>query len=259
MKRLALLALAPFAIAASNPATETQHVVEEGETLNGIANRAGVSAAVIAAANGIQEPYVVQKGQKLFIPRQRSHTVKSGETAMGIANRYRVPYSALRTANGLKSNGAIRVGQKLIIPAIAPERTISRSIPATRKTPYFRPPHGGRILYGYKVRADGGGHEGYDYAVKAGDMVRASASGTVTFAGTDPKRFGKIVIISHGNGWLSAYGHLSQITVKKGESVKQGERIGLAGQSGVATYPELHFEIRKDGKPVNPKGRLSSR
>ena len=82
------LAAAPLLVAAGNPATETSHTVEDGETLNGIANRAGVPAAVIAAANGIPEPYEVKVGETLVIPRQRTHTVKSGETGYAIARRY---------------------------------------------------------------------------------------------------------------------------------------------------------------------------
>src|SRR5690606_32820443 len=92
MKRLALLALAPLLIAASDPATETEHVVKEGETLNGIANRARVPAAVIAAANGLAEPYAVKAGQRLAIPRQRIHLVEPGETGFAIAIRYGVTF-----------------------------------------------------------------------------------------------------------------------------------------------------------------------
>ena len=241
--------------ALANPATETEHTVEEGETMNGIANRAGVSASVIAAANGISEPYVVKLGQKLVIPRQRTHVVKEGETGLGLANRYGVPFSAIKTANKLAVDGSIRVGQKLIIPAVMPETKLARrALPATgARTPDFRAPHDGDLLYTYRYRAaDNAGHEGFDYAVDPGDMVRASASGRVIFAGDEPVRFGKMVIISHGAGWHTVYGHMTDVTVKRGEQVRQGERIGIAGQGGKAERPELHFEIRKNRKPVDP-------
>lgn len=276
MKRLLALPFAALLLlganaASADPATEIDHVVEEGETLNGIANRAGVPAAVIAAANGLTEPYVVKLGQRLHIPRQRNHTVKDGETGFGIAIKYGVPFSAIRTANGLDKDGNIRIGQTLIIPAVIPQASRPSVRPTTRTstasptptpkatskarddgTPYFRAPHDGSVMLGYQRRADGGGHEGLDYAVDVGDMVRASASGTVIYAGDEPVRFGKLVIIGHGNKWYTAYGHLSRVTVTKGEQVKQGERIGLAGQTGVATEPELHFEIRRNKAPVDP-------
>ncbi|WP_336985775.1 M23 family metallopeptidase [Altererythrobacter aquiaggeris] len=260
MKRLAIAMAALLLVAAGDPATETEHVVKAGETLGGIANRSGVSLAAIAAANGLTEPYSVKKGQKLFIPRQRTHTVRSGETAMGIARKYHVPFSQLSIANGLKETGAIRTGQKLIIPAvISAERMASIPIPDTPEEPYFRRPHDGRVMSGFQRKAAGGGHDGIDFEAKTGDMVRAAATGTVIFAGAEPARFGRLVVIDHGRGWHTAYGHLSRITVTKGETIRAGERLGLAGNAGVATRPELHFEIRKHGKPVNPAPKLPKR
>ena len=250
MKYLALALLAPLLLAASNPATETEHVVEEGETLGGIANRAGVPAAVIAAANGLAEPYAVQTGQKLLIPRQRSHVVKAGETGFSIGMQYGVAFEQIAVANGLEPPYTVRPGQRLIIPAVlrAPPPA-----PKPRDVPYFRWPHDGKVILGFAKRPDGGGHDGIDFAVWPGDMVRASASGTVIRVDEKHPRFGRLVVIDHGGGWLTAYGHLARVTVKKGDVVKTGERIGLA------IAPELHFEILKDDREVNPAERLPKR
>ncbi|MDC0887282.1 M23 family metallopeptidase [Altererythrobacter sp.] len=254
---LALLFAAPLLLAAYNPATETEHTVKAGETLSGIAERAGVPAAVIAAANGITEPFQVQVGDDLVIPRQRNHTVQPGETGFAIAIKYGVPFENIAIANGLDDKGTVKAGQKLIIPAVfTPRRVARRSIPSA---PFFRRPHDGRVLYGFSKREDGGGHDGIDIDVKLGDMVRASASGTVIFAAEEKTRFGRQVLIDHGDGWQTSYGHLARITVKKGDVVKSGERIGLAGDAGIATRPELHFEIRKDGADVDPAGKLPPR
>ncbi|MFC4254495.1 peptidoglycan DD-metalloendopeptidase family protein [Altererythrobacter xixiisoli] len=251
MKRLALLPFAVLLLAAGDPRTETEHVVTEGETLGGIANRAGVSLGVIAVANGLSEPYRVRLGQKLIIPRQRNHVVKSGETGFGIAYQYGVPFSQIAIANQLPADGTVRAGQRLIIPAVLPERAASTTA-STPSRPYFRRPHDGAVLLGWRRRADGGGHEGIDYAVNPGDMIRAAGTGTVLFAGDEPTRFGKLVIIDHGNGWTSSYGHLTRVTVKAGDAIKTGERIGIGGQGGTATRPELHFEIRRNETPVDP-------
>lgn len=256
MKRLALLLLAPLLVAAGDPAGETAHVVEKGETLGGIANRAGVPLASIAAANGLVEPYNVRIGQKLVIPRQRKHTVKPGETAFGIALKYGVPMDNIAIANNIQPPYSVRTGQKLIIPAV-----IDTDIPVapTRTEPYFRYPHDGAILLGFTMRPDGGGHDGVDFAANVGDMVRAASSGTVIFAGDEPQRFGRMVVIDHGNGWHSAYGHLARITVAKGDVVKTGERVGIAGDAGDAKRVELHFEIRHDNQPVDPARKLPAR
>lgn len=253
MRPLAVLASAFVLAAAGDPATETEHVVEAGETLGGIANRAGVPLGVIAAANGLVEPYDVRTGQRLVIPRQRSHTVKPGETGYAIARRYGVPFESIAIANGISPPYTIRTGARLIIPAVVREPPI----PAPQGSePYFRAPHDGTVLLGYQRRPDGGGHEGIDIAVATGDMVRASASGTVVFADEEPERFGHLVVIDHGGSWRTRYGHLARVTVKLGEVVKSGERVGIAGQGGTAARPELHFEIVKQGQPVDPASLL---
>lgn len=253
MRRAGLLLLAaPLLLGAGDPATQTRHKVREGETLSGIAEQAGVPAAVIAAANGIPEPYLVQTGEVLVIPRQRSHTVKAGETGISIASRYGVPFESIAVANGLDEKGTVRIGQKLIIPAVVePKLATRRSIPST---PAFRWPHDGEVLLGFGPK-----HDGIDIAVRIGDMVRASASGTVVFADVEKTRFGRQVLIDHGNGWFTSYGHLSRITVAKGDVVKAGERIGLAGDAGMTARPELHFEIRRDGEDVDPATKLPPR
>ncbi|MBD3730418.1 MAG: M23 family metallopeptidase [Sphingomonadales bacterium] len=253
-----LLPMALLLLGAGDPATETEHVVGDGETLSGIASRAGVDKAVIAAANGLTEPYDVRKGQKLFIPRQRSHTVAKGETGFAIAMKYGVPYSQIAIANGLDDKGTVKIGQKLIIPAVMPE-TMAVAFAPVPEQPYFRRPHDGKVTLGWAVRGDGKGHDGLDFAARPGDMVRAAASGVVSGIARHDPRFGNLVTVDHGNGWKSAYGHLAKITVKMGDVVKTGERVGLAGHSGDAKTTELHFEIRHDGKKVDPAPLLPAR
>ena len=247
MRRIALPLAAVLLIAAGDPKTEIEHVVEPGETLRGIANRAEVPLVVIAEANGLSQPYAIRSGQTLVIPRQRTHVVERGETGFGIAYEYGVPFAEIALANSLDDKGTVRTGQRLIIPAVMPERA-----PATADQPYFARPHDGAELLGWRRRPDGGGHDGIDFAVASGDMVRAAAGGTVLAADEDAERFGRLVVIDHGNGWQSAYGHLSRITVAEGETVTSGERIGLGGQAGDAERPELHFEIRHGGEAVDP-------
>ena len=256
MKRLVLLALAPLLLAANDPETATEHVVQEGETLGGIANRAKVPAAVIAAANGLVEPYNVRVGQKLQIPRQRVHVVKEGDTGFSIAQKYGVPFTNIAIANGIEEPYTIKLGQKLIIPAVLKAPVTPQ---APRTEPYFRWPHDGKVMLGFSLKDDGTGHDGLDFAANRGDMVRASSSGSVVYAQKDSGRFGNLVVIDHGNGWRTRYGHLDRITVKLGDVVKTGERIGIAGDDGTATRIELHFEIMKDNKRIDPKSKLPQR
>ena len=102
-------------------------------------------------------------------------------------------------------------------------------------------------------------HEGLDIPTPDGTAVRASAAGKVLFAGEEPRQFGKLVVLDHGGGMQSAYAFLSRITVKEGDSVNQGERVGLSGHTGQARGPELHFEIRRNNHPVDPARLLPAR
>lgn len=248
MRRVALALAAVLLVAASDPKSETEHVVASGETLRAIAKRTGVPAVVIAEANGLSESARVHGGQKLVIPRQQEHTVKRGETSFAIAYRYGVAWEQIAVANGLDPRAPVRPGQHLIVPALIARQ----QAPAPALPPLFERPVYGDILRGWRRRADGNGHEGIDFAAEDGDRVNAAAAGTILFAGDEPTRFGKLVVLDHGNGWHTAYGNLSKVTVKKGDSVRAGQRIGRVGHTGDATRPQLHFEVRRGDRPVDP-------
>ena len=107
---------------------------------------------------------------------------------------------------------------------------------------------------GYVTRGAGRrGHPGIDIAVSAGSRVLASGAGMVLEAGEDPV-YGRFVRIGHGGGYESVYGHASSLLVRARERVREAQVIALSGSTGVSTGPHLHFEIRKDGRPVDPRG-----
>ncbi|WP_427338915.1 peptidoglycan DD-metalloendopeptidase family protein [Caloranaerobacter sp. DY30410] len=114
--------------------------------------------------------------------------------------------------------------------------------------------------YGYRRNPFGKGrefHKGLDIANKPGTKIRAAGSGVVTFAGYYGG-YGKVIIISHGYGYQSIYGHNKKLLVKVGQHVKKGEVIAEMGNTGRSTGPHLHFEIRYYGKPVNPKNIIDN-
>lgn len=269
MKRMLLPALALLLVAAS-PETETEHTVAAGETLHGIANRAKVSREAIIAANGLKEPYVVKSGQVLQIPRTQRHRVVAGDTPFLLAWRYGVTWHDIAVANNLDDDAVLRRGQQLLIPSvIVPARERSNvavpqpSRPAPRasspaEASRFAWPLSGTIRRGYSS-ASRTEHPGLDIVAKAGTAVRAVAEGRVIFAGTEPQQYGQMVIVDHGGGWHSAYAFLARVTVKEGDRVKATERVGLVGKTGQATRDELHFELRRDNRPVDPLPLLPER
>jgi murein DD-endopeptidase MepM/ murein hydrolase activator NlpD len=124
-------------------------------------------------------------------------------------------------------------------------------------------PASGRLSSTYGTRRDPIAgrrrlHEGIDVAASSGDDIRASASGKVTFAGVY-NGYGRTVIIDHGNGISTLYGHSSKLLVKEGQTVSKGELIAKVGSSGRSTGPHLHFEIRINGEPVDPLNYLDKK
>lgn len=258
MKRAALLSALALLLVAAAPEQETVHTVKAGETLHGIANRAQVSREAIIAANRLEEPFTVRTGQVLAIPRTRRHRVVAGDTAFNLAWRYGVSWGDIAVANNLDAEAKLRRGQTLLIPSvIAPPRDEPAAAPSTT-TPRFAWPLGGTVRRGY-VKSGRGAHPGIDLVARAGTAVRAAAAGKVVFAGEEPQQYGNLVVVDHGDGWHSAYAFLDRATVREGERVRAGERVGLVGRTGRATRDELHFELRRDNRPVDPAPLLPER
>jgi murein DD-endopeptidase MepM/ murein hydrolase activator NlpD len=131
-----------------------------------------------------------------------------------------------------------------------PDQTASLPGPASD----FRWPARGRVIAGFGAN---GGNEGINIAVPEGTPVKATEAGVVTYAGSEVKGYGNLVLIRHENGYVSAYAHNGDLAVKRGDQVKRGQVIAHSGQSGNVTSPQLHFELRKGQQPVDPLAHLS--
>ena len=247
-----------------------RYVVKPGDTLSSIARRFGISVDTIKWANGLElNPDLLRVGQELIILPVSGvyHVVEEGETLEEIARRYKVKPEEIVNykPNGLKDvNDPLPVDKVLIVPGgekpwVPPRVSIySGPIPeASRKgTGRFVWPVSGHItaLFGQLVQNKP--HRGLDIGSWTGAPVVASDSGYVAFAGWDRTGYGNLVIINHGNGFLTYYAHMSRIFVQRGQSVAQGQRVGAVGCTGNCTGPHLHFEIRYNNVYRNPLGFL---
>jgi murein DD-endopeptidase MepM/ murein hydrolase activator NlpD len=122
----------------------------------------------------------------------------------------------------------------------------------------FRWPVRGRVVSEFGAKPDGGHNDGIDLAVPQGTPVQAAENGVVAYAGNELKGYGNLVLIRHANNWVSAYAHNEEILVKRGDKVRRGQVIAKAGATGSVSQPELHFELRKGSRPVDPTKFMSS-
>ena len=145
--------------------------------------------------------------------------------------------------------------------AYAPQPTTAREEPvpepARLSASTFRWPVRGRVIAKFGDKASGERNDGINLAVPEGTPVKAAENGVVVYAGNELKGYGNLVLVRHEGDWVTAYAHASEITVKRGDKVNRGQIIAKAGQSGNVNSPQLHFEVRKGSKPVDPMQHLA--
>ena len=144
-------------------------------------------------------------------------------------------------------------------PAPGPASAVNQPAdPPSANGTTFRWPVRGRIISGFGPTANGERNDGINLAVPEGTSVKAAEAGTVIYAGNELAGYGNLILIRHADGWVSAYAHNEEIDVKRGDNVQRGQIIAKAGATGSVSSPQLHFELRKGAKPVNPMDYLSS-
>jgi murein DD-endopeptidase MepM/ murein hydrolase activator NlpD len=121
----------------------------------------------------------------------------------------------------------------------------------------FRWPVKGRIIAQFGARPDGGHNDGIDVAVPQGTSVQAAENGVVAYAGNELKGYGNLVLVRHANNWVSAYANNQELLVKRGDKVSRGQVIAKAGATGAVSQPQVHFELRKGSRPVDPTKYMS--
>ncbi len=228
------------------------HQVRAGDTGIAIARAYGVSWSRVITANALEEPYVLRMGQRLLIPDT------GPETREQRAARFHIDIDDILTGGepALARN----------TQPTAPTASSARVLPPTaavkapvRLTGQFAWPARGNLVKRFGPGASGERSDGIKIAVPLDTPVLAAADGVVAYVGSDVPALGGLVILKHGAGWTSVYGHASQLLVQRGQAVKKGQMIALSGNSGFADRPELHFELREGRTPVDPVPRLPPR
>lgn len=248
----------PFTIQAGQRLTipgGRYHLVRAGETGIAIARAYGVDWSRIVTDNQLAEPYILRVGQRVLIPG--GSPAERPVTAAERAAAFRLDVDDLVTG----SEPAIASNQRPVRPTTTPGRpvpTVAQVVAPVAAPGRFVWPVRGQIVSRFGPGQSGERNNGIKIAVPIGTPVLAAADGVVAYAGSDVAAFGGLVILKHGSGLTTVYGHASQLLVTRGQAVKKGQRIALSGNTGFADRPELHFEVRNGRTPVNPSSYLPS-
>jgi len=240
--------------------TYQNYKVRSGDTISGISKKFGLSnISTLIAVNDISNVRQLAAGQKLKVPSMDGivYTVKKGDSLNSIVGKYNIKMETLLDANELTSD-ELSVGQVLFIPGVALDRnTLKNAMGELFILPISEPfrwssPYGWRADPFTGVRSF---HTGTDMACPQGTPILASQSGRVSAVSSN-RIYGNYVIIDHGNGYQTLYAHMYKASVKKGQWVSQGTRIGLVGSTGYSTGPHLHFMVYKNGGRIDPMSVL---
>ena len=129
--------------------------------------------------------------------------------------------------------------------------------PPARSGANFRRPANGLIVSRFGEQSNGQRNDGINISVPRGTPVKAAENGVVVYAGDELTGLGKLVLVRHADGWVSAYAHNDEIKVSRCDTVERGQMIARAGVSGSVSKPQLHFELRKNARPVDPEQHLA--
>jgi len=226
------------------PMTTTgQHVVARGDTLFSIAFRYGWDWKALAARNNIPEPYTIHVGQAIRFDSRSNSTptaVASTSSTASPSSKFTITRHPANAASGTTTTSQ----------AAAQTPAAAAPMPPAGPAPkgWAWPSNG--ILIG-KFSSNGSLNKGIDIAGDLGQPVLAASDGSVVYAGSGLRGYGELVIIKHSDTYVSAYGHNRRLLVREGQQVKVGQTIAEMGSTGTDRV-KLHFEIRRQGKPVDP-------
>lgn len=226
----------PESLSVANPEF---YLVKPGDTLYSIAFRFGLDFKKLANANEIGTDYRIFEGQSLRL----------SEVEIKTTSQNSAPQKPVKTTSQITSTSVTKVNSQ--------KNDANAAVKNENQTPVssWLWPHSGKIVRTFKAGVST--RKGIDISGRIGDSVHAATSGVVVYAGNGLPGYGNLIIIKHAGSLLSAYAFNDEILVKENDQVSSGQKIATMGKQG--DQPRLHFEIRRNGKPVNPLGFLPQR
>jgi murein DD-endopeptidase MepM/ murein hydrolase activator NlpD len=227
-----------------------RHEIEAGDTLFSLGRKYGVSPYAIADLNGLSHDATLQRGQQVSIP-------SGGKVAVAAKMKARIAPEVPNTEEIAVEETPETSKTPEVTEELAAEKPAAE-VSADEPAVGMRWPVRGKIISSYGSKPNGLKNEGINIAVPEGASVRAAEGGIVAYAGNELKGYGNLVLIRHAGGYVTAYAHAKELFVKRGDTVKRGDVIAKAGQTGSVSSPQLHFEVRKGATAMDPVKFLSS-
>ena len=266
-------------------------VVRKGDSLYKISRRYNAQLRDLIEINGVRPPYYIFAGQRIRLPYQQFHIVAKGETLYGVSRRYGIDMATLVRVNKIAPPFRISAGNRIRLPSAprktphpvksavraartkapidvpTPNRTQRNRTPSQvmltrlppRSSSRFLWPVLGRVIVGFGPRAGGLHNDGINILARQGAAVRSAENGVVAYSGNELRGFGNLLLVKHKGGWMSAYAHNARLLVKAGQKVRRGQTIARVGTTGSVLRPQLHFELRRGVRVVNPMKHLQPR
>ncbi|MFN2363808.1 MAG: peptidoglycan DD-metalloendopeptidase family protein, partial [Halarsenatibacteraceae bacterium] len=223
------------------------HVVSPGESLWTIASKHNIDIDTLIGANDINDMNQIMPGDKLTILPVKGimYRIGPGDSLKDLISKYNLDKERVMQANNIVNANNIKTGENIILPEAKPAFGYQ-----DRLNQMFIRPVGGRISSPFGPRW-GSHHDGIDYAVPIGTPCKAAGGGRVVYVGWSAG-YGNTVIVEHQQGMRTLYAHLNSFNVRTGQRVNRGQVIARTGNTGRSTGPHVHFEVRVNGRPVNP-------
>jgi murein DD-endopeptidase MepM/ murein hydrolase activator NlpD len=233
------------------------HTVERGESGIAIARAYQVQWSKIIELNHLEEPFMLRAGQRLLLPPAQEVAKMTLEQR---AAAFKIDLTDLATG----SEPAVSSTAKAAAPTPSPRRTLAPTTPVAEPTTAFDGdfdwPAEGKVIRHYGPIGNGGRNDGITIRAERGAPIKAAAKGVVMWVGEHPA-FGNVVLIKHGDGWITIYGNADKALVKRGQAVKAGQAIARVGSTGSSAegQAQTFFEVLQGKKPVNPMSLLPKR
>ncbi|WP_036998500.1 peptidoglycan DD-metalloendopeptidase family protein [Ectopseudomonas composti] len=234
------------------PVRSGHYVVQRGDTLYSIAFRFGWDWKALAAHNGLRDPYVIRVGQTIRFDNRPVGSSQPVASAPSTSTSPVVSQPVSRPPVAVTAPPATQPTR----PPVANTPATTPVTPVSRSASGWSWPSQGAVIS--RFSSNGSLNKGIDIAGELGQPVLAASDGSVVYAGSGLRGYGELIIIKHSDTYVSAYGHNRRLLVREGQQVKAGQSIAEMGSTG-ADRVKLHFEIRRQGKPVDPLQYLPRR